>query len=128
MEYSIKRYSLNKELISEGSLVVTFDNNSTKLIYSDSEITESVEEKYHPIAALESLRKLLENEHKSLLNCNGCRIDTSYKYSGRITTFLIQQGKQATIILDMFEPTTDISKLCTIEEHKLAYRKWADDL
>jgi oligoribonuclease NrnB/cAMP/cGMP phosphodiesterase (DHH superfamily) len=128
MKYLISRYNFEKKLISDGTLTVAFEDSSTMLTYSDAEIEESVNEMYHPIVALESLRKIMEEKHKSLLNCNGCRVDTSYRGSGRTATYLIENGKPAIALLDMFEGTNEISKLCKVDEHKLAYRKWLEQL
>jgi hypothetical protein len=30
--------------------------------------------------------------------------------------------------VSIFEPTDEIEKLCTVEEHKVPYKKWVDSL
>lgn len=128
MEKLISRYSLDKVIISNGILKVIDEGQNTNLIYTDSLINESVNELYHPMAALEKLRSILETKHNSLLNCTGCRIDTSYRFTGGHRTYITLYGQQATKDVNMFEPTEDISKLCTVEEHKVAYKNWLDSL
>ena len=128
MQYPINRYSLTKELITTGTLTIIDEGNAIELVYVDSVIKESARELHHPLTALESLRKTLETKHCSLLNCNGCRIDTAYRATGVSEVYLIEDGKRATKSVDMFEPTKEIAKLCTVEEHELAYDKWLDSL
>lgn len=124
----IRRYSLTKENISTGTLTVSSKGQVTTLTFKDPIIEVTVRELYHPLMALESLRRVLEIEHKSLLGCNGCRIDTSYRATGGYGTYKTVPGQQATEILNIFEPTNDIEKLCTVEEHKAAYQQWIDNL
>ena len=122
----IKRFSLDKQNISTGTLTVISQGQITNLTFKDSTIEVTVSELYHPLIALESLRKVLEIEHQSLLGCNGCRIDTSYRATGGYGTYKIVPRQQATETLNIFEPTNDIEKLCTVNEHKAAYQKWID--
>ncbi len=124
----IRRYSLTKENISTGTLTVLNKGQVTTLTFKDPIIEVTVSELNHPLMALESLRSVLEIEHKSLLDCNGCRIDTSYRATGGYGAYKIVSGQQATKILNIFEPTNDIEKLCTVEEHKAAYQKWMNSL
>ncbi|MFT3682215.1 MAG: hypothetical protein QM791_18215 [Ferruginibacter sp.] len=76
MEYRVNRYNFKKDLIASGVLTVDYKDHAILLTYEDAEIKESVSELHHPIAALESLRQILELSHKSFIGCNGCRIDT----------------------------------------------------
>lgn len=128
MIYAVKRYSLNKQLISSGQLEIKQESQTTTLIYADDKITETATEPYHPLVALESLRKKLETEHNSIISINGCRIDTAYRPTGGNGTYLIKQGRQATKSVSLFEPTMEVDKLCTVEEHEAAYDKWVESL
>jgi hypothetical protein len=128
MQYSINRYDLDKGFLSTGTLTIIDENHLTQLIYADSQIKLSASELHHPLMALEKLRKILEAEHQSLLACNGCRIDTAYRPSGGYGVEIIELGKPALDCVDMFEPTTEIEKLCTVDEHKAAYEKWWDSV
>lgn len=124
MQYSIKRYDLRKNLIATGLLTITSEGLTTHLTYTDSEINESVRELYHPIAALESLRRVLEKKHKSIIGCTGCRSDSAYRATGGYGTYIIAHGKPASERASIFQPTDEIEKLCTVEEHKVSYEKW----
>ena len=85
-------------------------------------------ELYHPLVALESLRIILEIEYKSIIGCNGCRIDTAFRPTGGYGTYKIVAGRQATEIMNIFEPTDEVDKLCTVDEHIIAYNKWIESL
>jgi hypothetical protein len=126
MKFAINRYNLKKEFISMGVLIIDFEKQETHLTYSDSSIIESSKELYHPLIALDSLRKILEKKHESILGCNGCRIDTSYRPRGGNMTYIIHKGEPAKQLVNLFEPTNEITKLCTVDEHKVAYREWLD--
>jgi hypothetical protein len=128
MQYSIKRYNLRKNLIATGLMTITSEGQTTHLTYADSEIKESVSELYHPIAALESLRRVLENKYESIIGCTGCRIDSAYRATGGYGTYIITYGEPASERVSLFEPTDEIEKLCTVEEHKVSYKKWVDSL
>ncbi|MEO5943582.1 MAG: hypothetical protein ABIP30_07680 [Ferruginibacter sp.] len=127
-EFAVKRYNLMKEFISEGVLTIESEGPSTSLTYTDSITQETATELYHPTAALETLRNNLETKYKSILGCNGCRIDTSYRHTGGWGTYINAQGQQATESLNIFEPTEEISKLCTVKEHQAAYEMWLKSL
>ena len=128
MQYSIKRYNFRKEFIAAGLLTITSEGQTTHLTYFDSEIEESVCELYHPIAALESLRNALENKYKSIIGCTGCRIDSTYRATGGFGTYIINYGEPASKRASLFEPTDEVSKLCTVDEHKVAYKEWTDSI
>jgi hypothetical protein len=124
MKFSVKRYGFDKHFIGEGILTVADDGLNIVLSYRDSEIAVEASAMHHPISALENLRKILELQHNSILACNGCRCDTSYRASGGFGTYKIVAKKPATIVLNLFEPTNEIQKLCTVDEHKAAYLNW----
>ncbi|MBO9203240.1 MULTISPECIES: hypothetical protein [Niastella] len=128
MQYSIKRYDLRKNLVATGLLTITSEGQTTHLKYTDSEVNESVSELYHPISALESLRRVLENKHESIIGCTGCRIDSAYRATGGYGTYIIVYGKPASERASIFQPTDEIEKLCTVEEHKSSYKKWLESL
>lgn len=130
MKITVGRYNFNKELICIGELEVIQDCNEHKtiLVYTDKNINITASELYHPIKSLESLRKILESQYSSILAINGCRIDTSYRATGHHGQYIIEWGKQTSMRVSMFEPTTEIDKLGTIEEHKKAYLDWANSL
>jgi hypothetical protein len=130
MQFSINRYSLKKELISKGLLIIKDGGQLTILSYHDSMIAESAEALYHPLTALENLRILLEEKHGSLINCMGCRIDTAFRASGGYGSYIISLDHSRPVresdSINIFEPTDNISKLCTVSEHILAYDKWCN--
>ena len=128
VQYSIDRYSTEKKFISTGLLVVIRDYQTIILRYDDQYINVEVNAFYHPIQALENLRAILWTKHASVIACNGCRVDASYRGSGSYQSYLLSKGKQATQRVNMFAPTKEIEKLCSIEEHKVAYRQWCDSL
>ncbi len=130
LEYKINRYNFKKEFISEGVLTIKDGGVATTFIYSDSTITESATELYHPLTTLASLRILLEEKHRSLINCMGCRIDTAFRLTGGYGTYIIALDHSKPVSQNdsviIFEPTDDISKLCTVSEHEAAYDKWCE--
>jgi hypothetical protein len=128
MEYEIKRYSLDKKIISNGVLSIIDNGPGTKLIFKDSMIEVHSDDLCHPLMALEKLRITLETEYESIIACNGCRIDTSYRPTGGYGTYKIRAGQQATERLNLFRSTNEIELLCTVEEHTAAYKKWLDSL
>jgi hypothetical protein len=129
-EFIINRYSLEREFISRGILILKDERELTHLKYRDSLIEEFSNELYHPLIALEKLREILETKHQSLLGCNGCRIDTSYRATGGYGTYVIHKGiqAQANELLNLFYQTNEIAKLCTVAEHKIAYKEWLQSL
>lgn len=132
LEYKINRYSLSKVFIAEGLLKITSEGPEITLVYKDLEVEVSVIHKPHPLIALSILREQLEERYSSLINCNGCKIDTAYRPTGGYGTYIISlEHSQPTTLeqrLNIFEPATEISKLCTVAEHKAAYKKWCDGL
>ncbi len=128
MEYLIKRYNLQKDFITTGLLTIISEGQTTHLTFTDSAIKESVSELYHPIIALESLRRVLENKYESIIGCIGCRIDSAYRATGGYGTYLITYGEPASERACLFEPTDEVAKLCTVDEHKVAYKLWTESL
>ena len=128
MTFTINRYSLDKHFISVGTLTISSEGQKTNLSFSDNIIEVSSSELYHPLVALASLRLTLEKEYSSLIACNGCRRDTSYRPTGGYNTYLIVACQQATKLMNMFNPTDQVEKLCTVDEHKMAYKDWLDSL
>ena len=128
MTFSVNRYSLDKKFISAGSLTITSEGQRTSVVFSDGQVEAEASELYHPLIALESLRKILEQKHSSIIACNGCRSDTAYRPTGGFGTYKIVFGQQASERLNIFEPTTEVGKLCTVDEHKAAYKKWIASL
>ena len=128
MTHEITRYSLDKKIISNGVLSIINDGQVTTLIFKDSTIEVHSDDLYHPLIALEKLRIILETEYESIIACNGCRIDTSYRPTGGYGTYKIIQGQPATERINLFRPTNEIDKLCTVDEHTAAYKKWIDSL
>jgi hypothetical protein len=126
--YKVNRYTLDKELIANGTLTVIDEGQKTKLIYKDAEVEVQASALHHPITALENLRKELEVKHNSLLGINGCRMDTSRQTSSSFGSYLVEDGLKATEDVHMFEPTTEVGKLCTVEQHEAAYEKWLDSV
>lgn len=64
----------------------------------------------------------------STLAINGCRIDTAYRATGGYGTYIIEHGKQATNLVSLFDPTTEVDKLCSIDTHKTAFKTWLNSL
>ena len=128
MVYSINRYNLERERINSGGLTVDFHDQKTTIHYVDDEVEVYSEDDYHPLVALEKLRVILESKYESLINCSGCRKDTSYRPRGGTITYLIENGKQATKTINLFEPTNKINLLCTVQEHKESYEIWLNSL
>jgi hypothetical protein len=126
--YKVSRYSLDKEFIASGTLTIIDEGQKTKLIYKDDEVEVQASALYHPIVALEELRKELEMKHNSLLGINGCRTEMSLQTSGSFSSYLIEEGVIATENVHMFEPTTEVEKLCTVEQHEVAYEKWLESV
>lgn len=126
--YDTNRYSLTKEFIMKGMLTVIDEGQRVVLIYKDLDIEEQASGLHHPKASLQNLRNQLETKHQSILAINGCRIDTDYRFDGSFNSYVIEQGKKASENLHMFEPTTEIEKLCTVDEHEKAYDKWLESV
>jgi hypothetical protein len=128
MMFSINRYSLDKKLISDGVLTITTEGERTNLIFCDNLIEVKASELYHPLTALQSLRLTLEKEYSSIIACNGCRLDTSYRPTGGFNTYINVPGRQATELINIFAPTDQIDRLCTVDQHKIAYKEWYTSL
>jgi len=128
VEINLKRYTLDKQLICEGKLFVSDAGKTLHLRYVDSFIDEEAFAEYHLIVGLEILRTKLEQNHNSVLNCMGCRKDTSYRATGHFGGYLVEEGKQATIHINIFDPTDRIDQLATVDDHKTAYRQWLNSL
>ena len=126
--YNVIRYSLDREFIKSGTLTVIDDGKKIGLIYKDAEVEVYASALYHPIVALENLRRELEVKHKSLFGINGCRIDASLQTSGNFGSYLIKEGIRATENVHMFEPTIVVEKLCTVEQHEAAYNEWLENV
>ena len=119
--YTVNRYSLEKEFSASGKLTVIDKGQKVELIFKDAEVEVQASALYHPIVALENLRKELETKHNSLLGINGCRKDTSRQTSGNFYSYIIETGKKPTENVQMFQPTTEVEKLCTVQQHEAAY-------
>jgi hypothetical protein len=129
MEIQLKRYCLtDKHFIASGTLSIINNGKDKGLRYVDPFIDDSFTALYHPLTALEALRINFEAKYNSVLNCNGCRIDTSYRPTGSFKIYIIEPGKQATNIVHMFHETDKIEELTTITEHKNAYKMWLNSL
>lgn len=128
MKYNVKRYKFDKQYICDGELHIIDEGQSTTLKYFDNEISIEVTELYHPLASLRKLRNQLENDYESIIGIQGCRIDVTYRFTGGYGQYIMEQGKQATILVDMFEPTHEIDKLCKEAEQEQAYDNWFDDI
>jgi hypothetical protein len=126
-KYKINRYSLDKEYIMTGEITVTEDGPLTELLYKDTELEETASDRGLPMVALIVLREKLETKHKSILAINGSRIDTTLRPTGGDIAYVIRDN----IIAEddwvgIFEPTTELEKLCTVQQHEKAYDEWCD--
>ena len=128
MQITVDRYSLDKTIIATGQLQVEEKDHSTILTYYDNNIKISASGLYHPIVALENLRRQLAVDFNSTLAINGCRVDTDYRATCGYGCYVIEFGKQATNSVSLFDPTKAIDKLCTVEVHKAAYKAWLKSL
>jgi hypothetical protein len=128
VQLKVRRYTLDKVFVETGNLQVHEDGASTLLTYSDSNISIRAMGLNHPIRALENLRIQLQVEFNSILAIKGCRIDTDYRPTGTFRCYILEQGKSSTKLVSLFDRTRAIDKLCTVEEHKAAYKKWCESL
>lgn len=128
MQIAVDRYSLDKKFIATGQLQVEEKEHSTILTYFDNGVNVSASGLYHPLLALESLRRQLEDDYNSTLAINGCRIDVDYRATGGYGCYVLEHGKQATTSVSMFDPTKAVDKLCTVDVHKVAYKTWLRSL
>jgi len=124
--YKINRYSLDKNFIAEGLLKVINNGPGTILLYKDFKIEVSANDAHHPLMALSRLRDELEFKYASLINCSGCRLDTSYRPTGGYEAYILHAGKPAFEHdhVNTFEPTAEIDKLGTVKQHEDAYEFW----
>ena len=127
MKNTVQRFDFDKNIICTGVLEIIQNGQSTTLIYSDEFINEQATELYHPLATLRSLRKILENKHKSILGIEGCRIDVTYRATGHFGQYIVEKGKPATIRVNMFDPTKETDKICLEKDQMKAYCDWFDD-
>lgn len=127
MKKSISRYNFNKQLIANGELEIIQKNSNFEISYKDTELELTATAPYHPLTALENLRIQLETK-ESYINCMGCRIDTSYRPTGGYGTYIIETGIQATNSVNLFEPTSEIDKLCKVSDHQENYLNWIRSL
>ena len=128
MEVSVKRYSFGKEFIATGVLKISYEGQTTFLKYTDFAIEVTASGLYHPIAALENLRKILEFKHESLIGLTGCRIDSAIRPNSGGGTYLLIYGIPSSERAFIFDPTEQVEKLCTVDEHKAAYREWGNSI
>jgi hypothetical protein len=128
MKNTVQRFDFEKNIICIGVLELIDNGKSTTLIYTDEFIKVKATELYHPVATLSSLRKILENEHKSILGIEGCRIDVTYRHTGHFGQYIMEKNKPATIRVNMFDPTTETDKICLEKDQKKAYSDWFGDL
>lgn len=128
MKHTVQLYTLDKKHIASGQITIEEDGNTTVLSYTDPDITVSAIGVQNPFTALISLREKLETFHHSILAINGCRIDTAYMSTSNQGTYIIKNGKPSTRSINMFEPTSEIDKLCTIDEHEVAYNQWLENI
>jgi hypothetical protein len=128
MQITVDRYSLDKRFIATGQLHIEAKDHSTILTYFDDSVEVFASAPYHPIVALENLRRQLAVDFESTLAINGCRVDTDYRATGGYGCYIIKFGKQATKPVSLFDPTKEIDKLCTVEVHKAAYKTWLKSL
>src|SRR5688500_15642049 len=95
--FTINRLSFDKTVIDTGFLTSIFEDSILTLHYKDKEFDIESKDLF-TIIALEKLR--LEIEAKGfLLNCNGCRGDTTYRTAGIAVgylTYIIEYGHPAT--------------------------------
>ncbi len=126
--FEVKRYSINKELITSGHLTVRHEGQRTSLNYRDKEINITASELYHPISALDGLRSQLETIYQSMIAINGCRIDVDHRANGGVMCYFIEYGKKAVENIYMFEPTDQVDKLCTVSQHEQAYLNWVESI
>lgn len=62
-----------------------------------------------------------------MIGCNDCRIDTTLRPTGTDIAFVIKENNiNEDDWVGIFESTSKIEKLCTIEEHEEAYEKWCE--
>lgn len=80
-KHKIKRYSLGKNYVTTGEITIINDGPLTEVFYKDEEVEETARDMNHPMAVLTSLRQKIEEKYKSILGCNGCRIDTTLRYT-----------------------------------------------
>lgn len=93
----------------------------SKVKYSDSTVKIESIESVHPLIALEDLRLKLESTHQSLINCARCRIDVTYKASDGFGSYITKKGKPTKKAINMFEPTSKIHLISTVENQKIEY-------
>jgi hypothetical protein len=127
--FTINRLSFDKAIVDTGLLVLTLKDNQLFLHYKDQEIDAQSNDLF-TIVALEKLRLQLESKG-FLINCNGCREDTTYRAAGvqvGLMTYIMEKGHQAKQTINIFEPTNELSKICTVDEHKKKYKEWTQSL
>jgi len=126
-KHSIRRYGSVNDYITTGEITIVEDGPLTELVYKDAEVEETASDRGHPIAALITLRQKLEDNHKSIIACNGCRIDTTLRHTGIDIAYVIRNGNiQQDDWIGIFEPTDEVEKLSTVKEHEKAYNEWCE--
>ncbi|HEK21410.1 hypothetical protein [Mucilaginibacter sp. 44-25] len=129
MNVEVRRYSLaTKSLLGKGTLTKSTKGQTITLTYVEGALKLEASALCHPLKALEKLRLQLEEADNSVLNIIGCRSDVAYKPNGVGKSYMIEAGKQATMMVSLFDLTEDLDNLTTVAEHKTAYHKWIDSL
>jgi hypothetical protein len=121
--HDVSRYDFEGRKLNAGVLTVTENGSVITVEYRDPDLYASAVAPHHPLMALEALRLNLEDNHGSILAINGCRIDMQYRMVENYKGFICRNNRGKSKI-DLFSPTDEISKLCTVAEHKLHYEKW----
>lgn len=120
---NVERYDFHQKLVGRGMLTVSENGSMIKVHYADDNIDVYGVGEHHPLMALEAFRLNLERLCNGIVAINGCRIDAQYRMVGDYKGFLCHSSRPARKI-DMFSPTRQIRKLCTVADHKNAYEKW----
>jgi hypothetical protein len=99
-------------------------NKIIKLIFRCGDLIISSEDQY-PFFALVKLRLELEKQ-SSMLLCNGSRVDVYPSGSSAIgnMAYILEINTQATKLVEIFEPMTEVGKLASVSKQKEYRDHW----
>lgn len=125
-EYQIDCLSENER--TSAKIILNVEGNEVKLVCYLKDLVLETKDNY-PFFALVKLRLQLESKHIKFI-CNGNRIDVYPSGSSAIgfMAYELIDKQPATKLVNIFEPTSEINKICTVEDQKQYWENWIKSL
>ena len=120
--------TLKNNVLIPCDLVYTDNGKNVNLDYSCDDVKISAEDKY-PFFALVKIRLILEKQSMFIL-CNGCRenVYPSGMSAIGLMAYELQVGKQATNLVNIFDPVDNFELIVSVERQKFYRDNWFESL